>query len=72
MTPHPVDHINLLQRSGPTYTVVWWLMGVLVLALAVVGYLGTQLWSNARQAQRDRDAVTSQLPNNIAGPTSGQ
>lgn len=56
-----VEHINLLQRSGPERTVAWGLAAVLVVTLTGMAYYGSQLQAAASQATARRDDVAGQL-----------
>jgi hypothetical protein len=56
-----VVHINLLQRSGPRYTVGWVLLTVLTLTLAGLGWYGHDVWTRYAAAVAQRDAVAAEL-----------
>lgn len=56
-----VVHINLLQRSGPRYTVGWALLAVLTLTLGGLGWYGHDVWTQYSAAAARRDAVAAQL-----------
>ncbi len=57
----PVTHINLLARTSPVRVVALALAGVLAATLAGAGWYGTTLWSRARAAEAQRDALVSQI-----------
>jgi len=56
-----VVHINLIQRSGPRYTVGWALLGVLTLTLAGLGWYGHGIWAGYAAATARRDSVAAEL-----------
>jgi len=56
-----IVHINLLQRSGPRYTVGWALLAVLALTLSGLGWYGHQVWTLYAGAAARRDAVAAQV-----------
>ena len=56
-----VIHINLLQRSGPRYTVGWMLLAVMTLTVAGLGWYGHDVWTRYATAAARRDAVAAEL-----------
>jgi len=56
-----VAHINLLQRSGPRYTVGWALLAVMTLTVAGLGWYGYDVWARYAAAVAQRDAVAAEL-----------
>jgi hypothetical protein len=56
-----VVHINLLQRSGPRYTVAWALLVVLTVTLGGLGWYGHNVWATYAAAAARRDAVAGEL-----------
>ena len=58
-----VTHINLLQSSAPAHTVGWALAALLALTVIGLGYYGSQVRAQAREAMRQRDDVAQQVKN---------
>jgi hypothetical protein len=56
-----VIHINLLQRSGPRYTVGWLLLAVMTLTVVSLGWYGYDVWTRYATAAAQRDAVVAEL-----------
>jgi len=55
-----VTHINLLQKTAPSYTVGPGFALVLTLTLGALGWYGQQSWSAMREATLRRDAAVQE------------
>ena len=71
----PIAHINLLERTGPSYTAALALLGSTALAIAGIAWYGLALQADALEATQARDKAglaVKQVTEQIAAKDSEQ